>query len=386
MDFGLATLLGGALSAGASTASAISSGKMNRRAVKYNKWALQEQQRYQTEQAQIGREWSEDMMNKQNDWNLAQWNRENEYNTASAQAQRFLQAGLNPALMMGQGNAGQASSVTSASPANAPNPSSPSAQSLNLHVPDYSGISAAVNSYFSNRSLATQSEGQGIENALNSEFGRRERQVNLGRTESEIAKIRSDTALNYANTMMTGLQADAQRTLNKYLDFGQQVSLFSQLADIAVRMTEKELNSARTHREFAELFKVKAETRGIEVSNRIALETMESAINALNEENKLRKQDAVYGQHFNPNKWRLENGILNEAYFQSQVDSALKAFENYVTNTPGNRWIKKNITPVLQAADPIVQAALLHGAGKALKGVSTVMRSRPKIPKYSWEK
>ena len=52
------------ISAGAglvgSGASAIASGKMNRRAVKYNKWALDKQQNFQAEQAQLGRDWQTD--------------------------------------------------------------------------------------------------------------------------------------------------------------------------------------------------------------------------------------------------------------------------------------------------------------------------------------
>ena len=76
--------LGTIISAGAglagAAASGISSGKMNKKSVKYNKWALQEQQRFQSEQSQLGRDWSEEMMSKANQWNLDQWNRENEYN------------------------------------------------------------------------------------------------------------------------------------------------------------------------------------------------------------------------------------------------------------------------------------------------------------------
>ena len=39
-------LIGAGASAVAGAGSAIASGKMNKRAVKYNKWALQEQQRF----------------------------------------------------------------------------------------------------------------------------------------------------------------------------------------------------------------------------------------------------------------------------------------------------------------------------------------------------
>ena len=97
---GLATIIGAGLSAGAAGASAISSGKMNRRAEKYNKWALQQQQAFNAQQAQLGRDWSEEMMGQQNEWNLQQWQRENEYNTPAAQRSRLEAAGLNAALMM----------------------------------------------------------------------------------------------------------------------------------------------------------------------------------------------------------------------------------------------------------------------------------------------
>lgn len=65
--------------------------------------------------ARENNQWQRENMQMQNDWNIEQWNRENEYNSASAQAQRFREAGLNPYLAMtGGANAGSASSVTSA--------------------------------------------------------------------------------------------------------------------------------------------------------------------------------------------------------------------------------------------------------------------------------
>jgi hypothetical protein len=47
-------------------------------------------------------------------WNLNQWHRENRYNTPAQQMARFKEAGLNPHLIYGQGNPGNASSVMSA--------------------------------------------------------------------------------------------------------------------------------------------------------------------------------------------------------------------------------------------------------------------------------
>lgn len=48
------------------------------------------------------------LQDKQNQFNLDMWNLQNEYNSPQAQMKRFEEAGLNPALMYSQGNAGNA--------------------------------------------------------------------------------------------------------------------------------------------------------------------------------------------------------------------------------------------------------------------------------------
>lgn len=55
-----------------------------------------------------------DLAEYQNAYNLEMWNKENEYNTPAAQMQRYQDAGLNPNLIYGQGNSGNASSVPQA--------------------------------------------------------------------------------------------------------------------------------------------------------------------------------------------------------------------------------------------------------------------------------
>lgn len=47
----------------------------------------------------------------QNQYNIDMWNRQNEYNSPQAQMQRFSEAGLNPNLIYGQGNSGNATSA-----------------------------------------------------------------------------------------------------------------------------------------------------------------------------------------------------------------------------------------------------------------------------------
>lgn len=104
--------------------------------------------------AQMNNEWSEKMLDKQNQYNLAQWQREadyntemwnktNEYNSAVNQSARFREAGLNPALMMGSGNSGVASS-SSAPSGNSVGLPSPSGATMQSFTPDFSGISSSI--------------------------------------------------------------------------------------------------------------------------------------------------------------------------------------------------------------------------------------------------
>jgi len=57
------------------------------------------------------REFSREMFAKTQTANIEQWNRVNAYNAPAAQMARYRDAGLNPALMYGQGNSGNAGSI-----------------------------------------------------------------------------------------------------------------------------------------------------------------------------------------------------------------------------------------------------------------------------------
>lgn len=64
------------------------------------------------QQNKKNREWNKDMAEYAYQMDLEQWNRANEYNTPANQMQRFKEAGLNPHLIYGQGNPGNAVSVS----------------------------------------------------------------------------------------------------------------------------------------------------------------------------------------------------------------------------------------------------------------------------------
>jgi len=83
------------------------------------------------------REWNERMYDKQKQDNLDFWNLQNSYNTPQQQMQRYQEAGLNPALMYGNGTPGNASSA----------PDAPTAMPLNHKAPDLN-IGQAFDTYF----------------------------------------------------------------------------------------------------------------------------------------------------------------------------------------------------------------------------------------------
>lgn len=373
IDMGLATIIGAGLSAGAAGASAISSGKMNRRAEKYNKWALQQQQAFNSQQAQLGRDWSEEMMGQQNEWNLQQWQRENEYNTPAAQRARLEAAGLNAALMMqGQGSIGMAGSgQPAASPSGNPQASSGLSSAPQYVRPDFSLLSQAVDSFFKNKLISEQSTGQGLDNLLKARYGDELAQISIGKGSAEISNLRSQSARNYAETAVASLSAEAQRTLNKYLDLGQQLSLITKMAEYSSITAGTELTKAKYRTEIANEIKVLAEANGQKISNQVARSTAASLIDAMNKENEYRSYDAALGYDYLPRRHYLKNKGLGYDIERlegdlglQRVERALAEFEEYTRDTPGNRWLRKNVDPVTGIIGNLLG---LTAAGSSLK-------------------
>lgn len=383
MDLGLATVIGAGLSAGAAGASAISSGKMNRRAEKYNKWALQQQQAFNAQQAQLGRDWSEEMMGQQNEWNLQQWQRENEYNTPAAQRSRLEAAGLNAALMMqGQGSIGMAGSGQPAvSPSGNPQASSGLSSAPQYVRPDFSLLSQAVDSFFKNKLISEQSTGQGLDNLLKARYGDELAQISIGKGSAEISNLRSQSARNYAETAVASLSAEAQRTMNKYLDLGQQLSLITKMAEYSSITAGTELTKAKYRTEIANEIKVLAEANGQKISNQVARATAESLIEAMNKENKYRSYDAALGYDYLPRRHYLKNKglgyeiqLLEGDLGLQRVERALAEFEEFTRDTPGNRWLRKNVDPITGILGTILGATTIRGVTEGVRGLASYAR------------
>lgn len=371
----LGAIISGGAALGGATVSGVASGKMNRKSMRYNKWALREQQKFQAEQTQLGRDWSEEMMAKANEWNLEQWNRQNEYNLPENQKARLLAAGINPSLaMQGASSVGQAGS--SPSSASTPSPASPSgvsAPSLNLQRPDYgtgfAQLSSAVNSYFENKQRSVVTEGYGLDNALKAEYGDRAAQLSLGKTETEIDNIRASTAKSYADSALVNLQAKEKEILNKYLDTGQQLSLFLKIGELATMKSQRDLMSAQTRKAIAEEIEASARARGLKISNRVAERTAECLILATNEENRFRGIDARSASAWSPVQNFYKTKQMSADLKNSEIANDMADFERYIKNTPGNRWIRKNIDPITGILGSILGATVI---GSSVKGAKSL--------------
>ena len=70
-------------------------------------YSAEQQKRLQKQNIRANREMAEYQYSKE----LEMWNRMNDYNSPESQMQRFAAAGLNPNLIYGQGNSGNASTM-----------------------------------------------------------------------------------------------------------------------------------------------------------------------------------------------------------------------------------------------------------------------------------
>lgn len=323
---------------------------------------------------------------------MDQWNRVNEYNLPVNQKARLLAAGINPALaMQGAPSVGQAGS--SPSGASAPSPASPSggvALPLNLQRPDYgtgfAQLSSAVNSYFENKQRDVVTEGYGLDNALKALYGERAVQLSLGKTGAEIDNLRAFTAKSYADSALINLQAKEKEILNKYLDAGQQLSLFLKIGELATMKSQRELMSAQTRKAIAEEIEVAARARGLEISNHIAEQIAGRLIIATNEENRYRGIHARSAAYWAPFQEFYKTKQMSADLKASEVANIMAEFERYTKDTPGNRWIQKNVVPVSSVLGPLLDAAAMFTvAGKLGKSVNMFKPKYGKMKKYSFE-
>lgn len=98
------------------------------------------------------------MFQEQLAYNENMWNKQNEYNLPKHQAQRLLDAGINPATVFGNG------AITPAGQLVAPQAPTMIGAHVNPYNFDLSGVGQAVNAFFQNQLIGKEAESKGLDN------------------------------------------------------------------------------------------------------------------------------------------------------------------------------------------------------------------------------
>lgn len=275
-------VIGGIIAAGASLAGnaigSSSQNKTNQTNIDINR----ENNAFNAEQAQIQRDWQEKM-----------WGMNNAYNSPNAMISR----GLNPFV---QGSAAMAGSRSPASGGSAATASP--VPSLQAFRPDFSDVGSALASMAQARASMINAEqnaaltpflinktlgdtnyrniGIGASGYWNKDTGRESALLDQSKEYQELKNMEFAGRLTKAQESQILLDAEAQRTLNKYLDEQQQADLFIKGQTLANLYAQGALTEAQYKTEMAKAVKLSVETNGLRIQNRIAEETADSLIYA----------------------------------------------------------------------------------------------------------
>lgn len=211
----LGAIIGAAGAVGGATINGVASGKMNRRAEKFNR-----------EEAAAQRAWSEEQTAKQNAWNYQMWKEATEYDSPVKQVERLREAGLNPMYYGLDGNASQS----------APDAAQPlgyeRAQAPNYVNPFGSAIDAAVKvAQIGNIQADTAKKGQETQ----SEVAHREKM------QAEIENIKQENNNLKAQEGLTKSQKEQIDKNNQWLDRINE-------AVIAEKESQTKLNNSQRNR------------------------------------------------------------------------------------------------------------------------------------------
>lgn len=284
---------------------------------------------------QMNNEFNAAEAEKSRQFQLDMWNRTNDYNAASSQRQRLEEAGLNPYLMMNGGSAGVAQSSGSSSPAAAAPP-------LAMQRQDFSGLSNTLSTalQIANQTKETNANVQALQSQkslydaqansilsnvdwwkLGPEYKEWSQMTGLARAGLQFQTDRQ----NLRNMQWSGNLVQAQRlgvlldneskqVLNKYLDQGQRLQLDLMASQYYDAMASGHLSYQQAKSEIVKRLVMSAEAKGLRISNKIAEDTADSYIEALN---------AEYAASFDVNSPFVEEGkrYIPASVLKSRMDA-----------------------------------------------------------------
>nr|QJB21379.1 MAG: DNA pilot protein [Microvirus sp.] len=289
-------VLGGIIAAGASLAGNAIGASSQNNVNETSKEIAEMNNKFNAEQAQIQRDWQEDM-----------WNKNNEYNSPQAMISR----GLNPFI---GSNVGAGVSKSPASGGSAASASPP--PSLQAFRPDFSDVGSALASMAQARAAMLNAEQNvaltpykidqirgdtdyrnisiGESGYWNSSSGRRSAILDQSKEYQELKNMEFAGRLTSAQEAQILLDSEAQQVLNKYLDEQQQADLFIKGQTLVNLYSQGSLTEAQYKSEMAKAVKTAAETNGIRINNRIASQTADSLIYANIQSNRARGLSSLW--------------------------------------------------------------------------------------------
>lgn len=289
-------LLGGIIAAGASLAGNVIGSSSQNKTNETSKDIAEMNNKFNAEQAQLQRDWQEDM-----------WNKNNEYNSPQAMISR----GLNPYI---GSNVGAGVSKSPASGGASASASAP--PSLQAFRPDFSDIGTALASMAQARASMMNAEqnaaltpyridqilgdtnyrniGVGQSGYWNASTGRRSALLDQSKEYQELKNMEFAGRLTAAQESQILLDSEAQQILNKYLDEQQQADLFIKGQTLANLYAQGALTEAQYKHEMAEAIKTSVETNGLRIQNRIAGKTADSLIYANIQSNRARGLSSLW--------------------------------------------------------------------------------------------
>ena len=289
-------LLGGIIAAGASLAGNAIGASSQSKTNDTSKEIAEMNNKFNAEQAQLQRDWQENM-----------WNKNNEYNSPHAMIAR----GLNPFISNTSG-AGVSRSPASGGAA----ASAAALPSLQAFRPDFSDVGTALASMAQARASMMNAEqnvaltpyrinqilgdtnyrniGVGQSGYWNASTGRRSALLDQSKEYQELKNMEFAGRLTSAQEAQILLDSEAQQTLNKYLDEQQQADLFIKGQTLANLYSQRALTEAQYRNQMAQAVKTAVETNGLRINNMIARETADSLIYANIQSNRARGLSSLW--------------------------------------------------------------------------------------------
>jgi hypothetical protein len=270
---------------------------------KVNLRMMREQNAFNAQQAQIQRDWQQQM-----------WGMNNSYNSPSAMISR----GLNPFV---QGSAAMAGSKAPASGGAAA--TAAPVPSMQAYKPNFSGVfqslaslaeakasessareSGARTNQIDSLTPLLQDYYRGLTNWKNlaigasgywtPQTGRISAALDQSIETQNLKNAQFAERISAAQETQILLNSAAQRIMNKYMDENQQADLFIKAQTLVNLQTQGALTEQQIQTEIQRAILISAEASGKKIDNRIASETADSLIKAANASNELHYRDNTY--------------------------------------------------------------------------------------------